>query len=67
MTYQKRVLTMADIEDMTIMGYPMKDLLVFADACRMRGIEDWQVQDFANTARNAVDYALEVVKGVKRV
>lgn len=67
MTDPKRVLTMEDIENMTIMGYPMTDLLVFADACRMRGIEDWQMQEFADTARNAVNYALEVVKGVKRV
>lgn len=58
---------MEDIEDMTIMGYRVKDLLVFADACRMRGIEDWQMQEFADNARCAVDYALEVVKGVKRV
>lgn len=55
-----------DIEDWIIMGYPLKDLLIFADACRMRGIEDWQLQNFADDARNAVTYALEVVKGVKR-
>lgn len=67
MSDQKRVLTMEDIEDMVIMGYPMKDLLIFADACRMRGIEDWQMHDFADTARNAFNYALDVVKGVKRV
>lgn len=62
----KNILRIEDIEDWTIMGYPVKDLLIFADACRRRGLQDWEIIAFAENARNAVDYALEVVKDVKR-
>lgn len=51
---------------MRIMGYSIEDLIIFADACRRAGVEDWELHTFAMDAQAAVDYALETIKDVRR-
>lgn len=45
-----------DIKNYTICGYSFKDLVVFAEACDMMGVEEEDLKDFCAEATSAYNY-----------
>lgn len=46
---------MGELEEQTVMGYPLKELVIFAAACRKQNISDDQLRDFVLNLRAAYD------------
>ena len=46
------------LESMSIYGYPIDDLMIFADACRKKGIQDYEMHDFVLNVQEAFNYVL---------
>ena len=49
-------------EKAIICGYTLKDLTVFADACRKKGISEKDLADFNRNAASAYKYVLEEIE-----
>ena len=49
-------------ENAIICGYTLKDLTVFADACRKKGITEKDLADFNHNAASAYKYILEEIE-----
>lgn len=45
----------ADLETLRICGFTAKELVLFALACREKGIDDWDLKDFATSCERAYE------------
>lgn len=50
------------IEHATICGYSFKELIIFAEACRMQNISEDDLHSFCMNASNAYEYMMEKIK-----
>lgn len=46
----------------TICGFPIEELILFADACRKQGITTEELHWFIGNVENAYNYAIDEVK-----
>lgn len=54
-----RVIDSEEINKTTIFGYPLRDLLVFASACREKGISEKDLRDFCTGVENGYFFGVE--------
>ena len=51
-----------DLQKYTICGYPIKDLVIFADACQKNDVTFSTMHEFALNVGKAHDYALDIIR-----
>lgn len=49
------------LEHSEIVGYTFKELCMFAEACRMKGIEEDDLKNFCTAAESAAEYTLDKI------
>lgn len=57
-----RVIGSEEINNTTIFGYPLRDLLVFASACREKGISEKDLRDFCTGVENGYFFGVEAAR-----
>lgn len=49
------------LEHSEIVGYTFRELCMFAEACRMQGIEEDDLKNFCTAANSAAEYAIDKI------
>lgn len=57
-----RVIDSEEINNTTIFGYPLRDLLVFAQACREKGISEKDLRNFCTGVENGYFFGVEAAR-----
>lgn len=59
---EETVKRLPPLEEEHIMGYPLKELVIFAAACRKQNISDDQLRDFVLNVRAAYEIIMSEVR-----
>ena len=57
-----RIIDSEEINNTTIFGYPLRDLLVFAIACREKGISEKDLRDFCTGVENGYFFGMDAAR-----